>query len=235
MGAIPRKRERASAGWDAVDRYLADLLVPSDPALAATMAANEAANLPRQDVSPLQGKLLHLLAQLCRAQTILEIGTLGGYSAIWLARALPEGGRLITLEVDPRHATVARANIARAGLSHCIDVRVGSALASLPTIEAEGLGPFDLIFIDADKVNNPNYLAWALKLSRPGTVIVVDNIVREGAVIDASSPAPGVQGTRRMLELMSKEPRLSATAIQTVGSKGHDGLVIALVNADAAD
>jgi predicted O-methyltransferase YrrM len=235
MSAIPRKRERTSTaqGWDAVDRYLADLLVPPDPVLVATMAANEAANLPRQDVSPLQGKLLHLLARLCGARAILEIGTLGGYSAIWLARALPEGGRLISLEADPRHATVARANIARAGLSHCVDVRVGTALASLPMIEAEGLGPFDLIFIDADKANNPHYLAWALRLSRSGTAIIVDNIVREGAVIDGSSPAPGIQGTRRMLDLMSKEPRLSATAIQTVGSKGHDGMVIAIVNADA--
>jgi predicted O-methyltransferase YrrM len=235
VGAMVRKGEAAAIeqGWDAVDRYLADSLVRTDPALDATLAANSAANLPRLDVSPLQGKFLHLLARLCGARNILEIGTLGGYSAIWLARALPEGGRLISLEAEPRYAAVARENIARAGLSHCIDIRVGSALASLPTIDAEGLGPFDLIFIDADKANNPNYLAWALKLSRPGTVVVVDNIVREGSVIDASNPAPGVQGTRRMLDLMSNEPRLSATAIQTVGSKGHDGFVIALVIADA--
>ena len=236
MGAIVRKGEDTAVeqGWDAVDRYLADSLVRTDPALDAALAANSAANLPRIDVSPLQGKFLHLLARLCGARNILEIGTLGGYSAIWLARALPEGGRLISLEAEPRHAAVARENIARAGLSRCVDIRVGSALATLPTIDAEGLGPFDLIFIDADKVNNPNYLAWALKLSRPGTVVVVDNIVREGAVIDASNPAPGVQGTRRMLDLMSNEPRLSATAIQTVGSKGHDGFVIALVIADAS-
>jgi predicted O-methyltransferase YrrM len=217
-------------GWSAVDQYLTGLLFGSDPVLDAALAANSAARLPRQDVSPLQGKLLHLLARLAQARTILEIGTLGGYSTICLARALPGGGRLISLEASPRHAAVARENIARSGLAHCVDVRVGRALDTLSVIEAEGLGPFDLIFIDADKSNNPQYLAWALKRSRPGSLIVVDNVVRQGAVADAAHPAPGIQGTRRMFELISNEPRLSATAIQTVGSKGHDGFLIALVN-----
>jgi predicted O-methyltransferase YrrM len=218
--------------WHAVDQYLTDLLVRPDPALDAVLAANSAAKLPQRDVSPLQGKLLHLLAKLCRAHTILEIGTLGGYSTIWLARALPSDGRLISLEADSRHAAVARENIARSGLAHCVDVRIGSALDTLPMIEAEGLGPFDLIFIDADMPNNPHYLAWAIRLSRPGSLIVVDNVVRTGTIIDATNPGPGIQGNRRMFELLSNEPRLSATAIQTVGSKGHDGLLIALVNGD---
>jgi predicted O-methyltransferase YrrM len=219
--------------WLAVDQYLTDLLVRSDPALDAALAANSAAKLPQRDVSPLQGKLLHLLARLSRAHTILEIGTLGGYSTIWLARALPSGGRLISLEADSRHAAVARENIARSGLAHCVDVRIGMALDTLPIIEAEGLGPFDLIFIDADMPNNPHYLVWALRLSRPGSLIVVDNVVRTGAIIDATNPGPGIQGNRRMFELLSNEPRLSATAVQTVGSNGHDGLLIALVNGDA--
>ena len=227
------KTEEIDQRWDAVDRYLTDFLVGSDPVLDAALAANSIAGLPQLDVSPLQGKLLHLLARLCRARTILEIGTLGGYSTIWLARALRAQGRMITLEADPRHAAVAQANIARARLAHCVDVRVGRALDTLPAIEAEGIGPFDLIFIDADKVNNPAYLAWAIRLSRAGTTIIVDNIVRKGALIDASIAAPGIQGTRRMLALLANEPLLSATAIQTVGSKGYDGFVVAIVNGDA--
>lgn len=219
--------------WHAVEQYLTDFLVWSDPVLDAALASNSAANLPRRDVSPLQGKLLHLLARLSRAHTILEIGTLGGYSTIWLARALPRGGRLVSLEADSRRAAVARENIARSGLAHCVDVRIGLALDTLPIIEAEGLGPFDLIFVDADMHNNPHYLAWALRLSRPGSLIVVDNVVRTGAIIDATNPDPGIEGNRRMFELLSNEPRLSATAIQTVGSKGHDGMLIALVNGDA--
>lgn len=236
MSANPLRREDnlAEQAWSAVDEYLTELLLGPDPALDAALAANSAAKLPSQSVSPLQGKFLHLLARLSRAHTILEIGTLGGYSTIWLARALPDGGRLISLEADSRHAAVAQGNIARSGLSHCVDVRVGRALDTLPEIAAEGLGPFDLIFIDANKSNNPDYLVWALKLSRPGSLIVVDNVVRHGAVIDAANPAPGIQGTRRMLELLSNEPRLSATAIQTIGSKGHDGFLIALVNGDAS-
>jgi predicted O-methyltransferase YrrM len=232
MRLIPRTETDniTAQSWNAVDQYLTDSLVPSDPVLDAALAANSAAKLPRRDVSPLQGKLLHLLARLSRARTILEIGTLGGYSTIWLARALPSGGRLISLEIDPRHAAVAHENIVRSGLAHCVDLRVGKALDTLPTIEAEGLGPFGLIFIDADKSNAPHYLLWALKLSRPGSVIVVDNVVGQGRVIDPANQAPGIQGTRRMLELLSNEPRLSATAIQTIGSKGHDGFLIALVN-----
>ena len=228
----PEGEDGVRRTWSEVDRYLADLLVPPDPALDAALAAIAAANLPRQSVSPLQGKLLHLLARLSQARKILEIGTLGGYSAIWLARALPSGGRLISLERNPRHAAIARENIARAGLAGVIDVRVGMALDSLASIQTQGLAPFDLIFIDADKPNNPAYLAWALKLSRPGSVIVVDNVVREGAIIDAGAHA-GVQGTRRMLESIANTPGLSATAVQTVGSKGHDGFAIAIVGAHA--
>jgi predicted O-methyltransferase YrrM len=219
--------------WYAVDQYLTDLLVRSDPALDAALAANSAATLPRRDVSPLQGQLLHLLARLSRAHTILEIGTLGGYSTIWLARALPRGGRLISLEAEPRHAAIARGNIARSGLAHCVDVRIGKALDTLPIIEAEGVAPFDLIFIDADMLNRPEYLTWALRLSRPGSLIVVDNVIRRGAVMDATNAAPDIQSTRRMFDLLANEPRLSATAVQTVGSKGHDGMLIALVNGDA--
>lgn len=221
--------------WAEVDRYLADRLIRPDPALDAALAANAAANLPHYDVSPAQGKFLYLLARICRARFVLEIGTLGGYSTIWLARALPGDGRLVTLEAHPRRAVLARANIARSGLERLVDVRVGRALETLPGVEADGLAPFDMIFIDADKTNNDRYLAWAIRLSRPGSLIVVDNIVREGALIDGDNAAPGVHGTRRMLELLSREPRLSATALQTVGSKGHDGFLIAVVNGIAEE
>ena len=221
-----------AADWTAVDRYLTDLLVGADPVLEATLEANAAAALPPYDVSPNQGKLLHVLARGQGARRILEIGTLGGYSTIWLARALPPDGHLITLEVDPRYAEVARANLARAGLGEVAEVRVGPALETLPQIAAGGDGPFDLIFIDADKANNPQYLAWSLELSRRGSLIVVDNVVRNGAVIDAGSDDPGVQGVRRLHELLAAEPRVSATAIQTVGSKGWDGFAIAVVIAD---
>jgi len=216
--------------WTAVDQYLTGLLVPQDSVLDAARAANAAAKLPAIDVSPSQGKFLHLLARVCQARRILEIGTLGGYSTIWLARALPADGRLVTLEGNQRHAAVARKNIERARLGRIVDVRVGAALETLPLIEAECLGPFDMIFIDADKVSNPAYVVWALRLSRPGTLIVVDNVVRSGSVVDPGHVAPGVRGNRQMFELLSKEPRLSATAIQTVGSKGYDGFVLALVN-----
>jgi predicted O-methyltransferase YrrM len=215
--------------WTAVDRYITDLLVPPDPALDGALEASDAAGLPPINVSPNQGKLLHLLARLQGARTILEIGTLGGYSTIWLARALPADGRLITLEIDPKHAEVARANIARAGLSEVVELRLGRALDTLPQLAAEGRGPFDLIFIDADKPNNPDYFAWALKLSRRGSLIIADNVVRNGAVINAASSDPSVQGVRRLNELLAAEPRVSATAIQTVGSKGYDGFAIALV------
>ena len=215
--------------WTAVDRYFTDLLVPSDTALDAALRTSDEAGLPPHNVAPNQGKLLQLLAQIQRAQKILEIGTLGGYSTIWLARALPSNGRLISLEVNRKHADVARANIARAGLASIVEVRLGSALESLQQIAVEGCGPFDVIFIDADKPNNPEYLAWALKLARTGSLIIGDNVVRNGGVADATSNDANVQGVRRFFELMAKEPRLSATAIQTVGSKGYDGFSIALV------
>jgi predicted O-methyltransferase YrrM len=219
--------------WNAVDRYINDLLVPSDSALDAALAASAEAGLPAISVAPNQGKLLQLLARLQGARAILEIGTLGGYSAIWLARALSPGGRLITLEADPKHAEVARANIARAGLAGVVELRLGRALDTLPALVREHRGPFDLIFIDADKPGYSDYFAWALKLSRRGTLIVADNVVRKGAVADPASGDPMVQGVRRFTELVAAEPRVSATAIQTVGSKGYDGLAIALVIADA--
>ena len=218
--------------WTAVDRYLVDLFVPADPVLDAALAAGAAAGLPPHDVSPNQGKLLHLLVRIRGARNILEIGTLAGYSTIWLARALPPGGRLVTLEANPRHAEVARANLARAGLSGAVELRLGPALETLPRLVDDGQGPFDLIFIDADKPNNPKYLAWALKLSRRETLIICDNTVRDGAVVDRASADPSVQGVRRFHELLAAEPRVSATAIQTVGSKGYDGFTLALVVAD---
>jgi predicted O-methyltransferase YrrM len=215
--------------WSSVDQYFGDLLVPSDPALDAALADSAAAGLPPHSVAPNQGKLLQLLARMCGAGSILEIGTLGGYSTIWLARALPADGRLVTLEANPKHAEVASTNIARAGLSSVVDLRVGKAADILPLLHAEDVGPFDLIFIDADKPSNPVYLEWSLRLSRPGTVIIGDNVVRNGAVTDGSSDDPNVKGVRRFLELVSAERRLSATAIQTVGAKGYDGLAIAIV------
>jgi predicted O-methyltransferase YrrM len=213
--------------WAAVDRYITDLLVPSDPALNAALEGSAAAGLPTINVTPSQGMLLHVLARMQDARKILEIGTLGGYSTIWLARALSDGGRLITLEADPRHAEVARANIADAGLAEVVDVRLGPALESLPRLAADA--PFDLFFIDADKQNNPEYFSWALRLSRPGSVIIVDNVVRGGAVADAESDDPRVRGTRRLFEVIAAEPRVAATTVQTVGSKGYDGFAIAFV------
>jgi predicted O-methyltransferase YrrM len=216
--------------WIDVDRYFVDTLNLSDPILDATMTANAAAELPAIDVAPNQGKLLHLFAKLVSARKILEMGTLGGYSTIWLARALPPGGRLVSLEFNPKHADVAKSNIQRAGLSDRVEIRVGAALDSLPIIQEERLGPFDFIFIDADKPNNPGYLEWAIKLSRPGTLIIVDNVVRDGAVADAASTDPTIEGTRRMFDLMASDSRLSSTALQTVGCKGYDGFAMAIVN-----
>ena len=216
--------------WTAVDRYLTDLLVPPDPVVEAALSIGAEAGLPPHEVSPTMGKLLHLLARSLGARSILEIGTLGGYSTIWLARALPADGRLITLEAVPERAEVARANIARAGLESLVELRLGRALETLSRL-AEGGGPFDLIFIDADKTGNPDYLAWALELSRRGSLIVADNVVRAGAVLDAAGGNPSVEGVRRFLELLAAEPRVCATAIQTVGGKGYDGLAIALVTA----
>jgi predicted O-methyltransferase YrrM len=217
------------AAWTAVDRYIGDLLIPADPVLDGALATSEAAGLPRIAVSPPQGKLLHILARALGARRILEIGTLGGYSTIWLARALPEGGRLTTLEAEPRHAEVAHTNFVRAGLAEVINIRLGKALDTLPQIAADGSGPFDLIFIDADKENLAEYFTWSLQLSRPGTTIIVDNVVRGGAVIDPTSTNSMVKGVRAFNERLAHEPRVAATEIQTVGSKGYDGFAIALV------
>ncbi|OHV31007.1 MULTISPECIES: O-methyltransferase [Pseudofrankia] len=218
--------------WDAVDDYFEGLLVPADPALAAALRASDAAGLPAIQVSASQGKLLQLLARTVGARSILEVGTLGGYSTIWLARALPAGGRLVTLEVDPAHAAVARANAERAGVADVVDVRVGAALETLPKLAAEGGGPFDLVFIDADKPNNPGYFEWALRLTRPGSLIIIDNVVRGGAVADPDNTEPSVVGTRRVHELIAAEPRVSATAVQTVGTKGYDGFTLAFVTGE---
>jgi predicted O-methyltransferase YrrM len=215
--------------WEAADRYFADRLIPSDPVLETALEASAAAGLPAINVAPAQGKLLQLLARMVNARAILEIGTLGGYSTIWLALALPPNGRLVTIELDPKHAEVARANIERAGLSDNVDLRVGRALDVLPRIAAEELAPFDFFFIDADKQSNAAYVEWALKLSRPGSVIVVDNVVRGGAVVDSTSTDASVQGVRRLMDMLANEPRLDATALQTVGLKGYDGLLIAQV------
>jgi len=218
-----------SSAWNPVDDYFRENLLDRDPALEATLAASREAGLPDIAVSPTQGKLLNLLARVQGARNILEIGTLGGYSTLWMAKALPPGGRLVTLEADPRHAEVARANLARAGYGNQVQVRLGPALDTLPELEREGAGPFDLAFIDADKRSNPDYFAWALKLSRRGGLIIVDNVVRGGKVLDDASEDPDVQGVRRLVSMMGRETRVAATAIQTVGVKGHDGFAIALV------
>lgn len=211
--------------WEAVDAYLNDRLLAPDPLLDATLKANEEGGLPQIDVSPTQGKFLHLLAKLHGAKTILEVGTLGGYSTIWLARALPTDGRLTTLEFAPKHAEVARANLDRAGFAEQAEVIVGPAAESLPKLE----GPFDMIFVDADKPNNPTYWREALRLSRPGTLIIVDNVIRDGKVSDETSADPSILGTREMMDLIHGEGRVEATAVQTVGAKGYDGFLIARV------
>ncbi len=210
--------------WTAVDDFFADALIGPDEALEAALAASAAAGLPAINVSPLQGKLLHLLASTAGARRILEVGTLGGYSAIWLARALPEDGRLVTLELDPDYAEVARRNLAHAGMTERVEIRIGPAIESLPLLE----GPFDLVFIDADKPSNPAYFDWAVKLTRPGGLVIVDNVVRAGAVADPDGDA-SVQGVRRLAAMVSAHPRVSATAIQTVGAKGWDGFLMAQV------
>ncbi len=215
--------------WTRMDRYINDLLVPSDPALEAELKSSKAAGLPQISVTPNQGKLLQILARSLKARRILEIGTLGGYSTIWLARALPKNGRLVTLEADPKHAKVARANIKRAGLSKVVEIRFGRAQETLPQLLRQHLGPFDLTFIDADKTGYPEYFIWALKLSHPGSLIIADNVVRDGAVANPRSKDPNVRAIRRFNKLLAAEPRVSATAIQTVGSKGYDGFAIALV------
>jgi predicted O-methyltransferase YrrM len=215
--------------WNAVDAYFSEQLVQADAILDSALAESTAAGLPAINVAPNQGKLLMLLAQVMGARRILEIGTLGGYSTIWLARALPADGNLVTLELDPKHAAVAQANFIRAGLNDRIQLRVGPARDSLTALIAEQVAPFDLVFIDADKVSTPEYLRSALHLTQPGSLIIIDNVVRNGAVTDAGSTDPSVQGVREALAMMNADPRLSATALQTVGSKGYDGLALALV------
>jgi predicted O-methyltransferase YrrM len=215
--------------WTAVDSYLNERLIPPDPALDGALRDSEAAGLPAIQVTATMGKLLHLLARVQGARRILEVGTLGAYSTIWLARALPAGGRLVTLESEGRHADVARANLQRAGLADVVELRLGRALDTLPRLQAEGGAPFDLVFIDADKQSNPEYFQWALKLSRVGSVIIVDNVIRGGAVIDADNREPAIEGVRRLNQMLGAEPRVSATALQTVGAKGYDGFAMALV------
>jgi predicted O-methyltransferase YrrM len=220
------KRLETDELWTTIDNYISEHLVEEDEALAAVLAASKAAGLPAINVAPNQGKLLMLLAQTIGARRILEIGTLGGYSTIWLARGLAPGGRLITLEVNQTYAEVARANIARAGLAESVMLRVGRAHDTLAALAAEHEGPFDLVFIDADKPGTPDYFLWAVRLAHPGSLIVVDNVVREGAILEGESGDANVQGMRRFFELAATDPRVTGTAIQTVGNKGHDGIAI---------
>ncbi|HVL25073.1 MAG TPA: O-methyltransferase [Thermomicrobiales bacterium] len=215
--------------WTAVDHYFSEQLVHADPVMAETLRASDEAGLPAISVADNQGKLLMLLARMRGARAILEVGTLGGYSTIWLARALPDDGRLVTIEARPRHAEVARANLAHAGVADRVDVRLGNALQVLEKLHTEGAGPFDFVFLDADKANLPSYLEWSLKLGRPGTVIVADNVVRGGRVVDPNTDSIDAQGVRRYLQMASDDPRLETTAIQTVGAKGWDGFSITLV------
>jgi len=220
-----------TVGSRQVDAFIEDKLLARDPALEAALRANAEAGLPAIDVSPAQGKQLQLLARMTGARRILEVGTLGGYSTIWLARGLPEGGQVVTLELEPHHAEVAAANIAAAGLTARVDIRIGPAIATLDAMVAAGEAPFDLVFVDADKPSNPAYLRAALALSRPGTVLVFDNVVRDGTVLDADSADPSVQGTRALYDAIAAEPRVDATAIQTLGTKGWDGFLIGIVDA----
>jgi len=215
--------------WKKVDAFFTDALIPADSALDAALAANRKAELPAIDVTPLQGKFLELMIRATGARRVLEIGTLGGYSTIWMARAVGVEGKVITLELVKRHAEIAQRNLDNAGLADRVELRVGPASEWLAALVAEGSGPFDFIFIDADKAGYPDYIQWSLKLSRPGTVIVADNVVRDGKVIDPDNPDPNIQGVRRFTELVAKEPRLSTTVLQTVGAKGYDGFAIAVV------
>ncbi|GJF34027.1 O-methyltransferase [Kitasatospora sp. NE20-6] len=212
--------------WTAVDDYITGILIGADPVLDAAQAAADAAGLPQIAVSAPQGRQLQILAETLGARRILEVGTLGGYSAIWMARALPADGRLVTLEIDPRHAEVARGNLHHAGFAAIAEVRLGPAADSLRQLADDGAEPFDLVFVDADKASNPLYFAWALRLTRPGSLIVVDNTVRDGAVADAGSADPSVVGVRRLHEAVAAEPRVSATTVQTVGAKGYDGFTL---------
>jgi len=217
------------SSWSAVDTYLSSIVLPEDPSLDEAVRASERAGLPPIQVSPLLGKLLHLLALTRGARSILEIGTLGGYSTIWMAKALRPGGRIITLEIDPKHAEVARGNIRGAGVERLVEVRVGRALDLLPRLAEENAGPFDMVFIDADKPSGPDYFKWALQLTRQGSLIVVDNVVRDGEVANLENTDAAVLGSRRVLEAMAAEPRVSSTVIQTVGVKGYDGFALGLV------
>lgn len=223
---MPRK---AKETWKHVDEYFTDALIPSGNGFNAALDANRKADLPAIDVTPLQGKFLELLVRSTGARRVLEMGTLGGYSTLWLARALPANGIVVTLELEPRHAEVAVHNLKTAGLADKVDLRIGPAAKSLQVLHAEHTAPFDFIFIDADKASYPEYLEWSMKLSRPGTLIVADNVVRDGRVIDAESPDPNIQGVRRFTELIGAEPRLNTTVLQTVGSKGYDGFAISVV------
>jgi predicted O-methyltransferase YrrM len=223
---LPKK---AKETWKQVDQYFADALLASEDDFNASLDANRRANLPPIDVTPLQGKFLELLVRSTGARRVLEIGTLGGYSTLWLARALPHNGLVVTLELEPHHAEVAMHNLMTAGLADKVDLRIGPAAESLQMLHAEHTAPFDFIFIDADKASYPEYLRWSMKLSRPGALIVADNVVRDGKVIDAESPDPNIQGVRRFTELIGAEPRLSTTVLQTVGSKGYDGFAISVV------
>jgi predicted O-methyltransferase YrrM len=216
--------------WKQVDTFFTDALIPPDPELDAALASNHAAGLPPIDVTPLQGKFLELMIRATGAQRVLEIGTLGGYSTIWMARAVGASGKVITLELERRHAEIAQCNFEKAGVAERIDLRIGPASQSLAALAVEGAAPFDFIFIDADKAGYPEYLQWSLKLSRPGTLIIADNVVRDGKVIEPDNPDPNIRGVRRFTELVAAEPRLSTTVLQTVGSKGYDGFAIAIVN-----
>lgn len=215
--------------WTEVDRYFSAALIKPDRKLDAALKANRKAELPAIDVTPLQGRFLDLLVRATSARRVLEIGTLGGYSTLWLARAIPDNGLVVTLELEPKHASIAQRNIEKAGLSRRVDLRIGSAAESLAALVAGSADPFDFIFIDADKAGYPDYLKWSMKLSHPGTVIVADNVVRDGKVIDPKNPDPNIQGVRRFTRLIAREPRLSTTVLQTVGSKGYDGFAIAVV------
>jgi predicted O-methyltransferase YrrM len=223
---LPEKQKKI---WAAVDKYFADALIAPDEAMEAAFTANREADLPAIDVTPLQGKFLEVLVRAIGAKRVLEIGTLGGYSTLWLARALPADGIVVTLEIEPRHAAIAQKNIEKAGLAERVDLRVAPAATTLAALAAEHVAPFDFIFIDADKAGYPEYLKWSLKLSRPGTLIVADNVVRDGKVVDPENPDPNIQGVRRFTELVAVEPRLSATVLQTVARKGYDGFAIAVV------
>lgn len=215
--------------WTAVDALFDKTIVESDQALDAALDNNAMSNLPAIGVAPNQGKFLQMLARIHGSKSILEIGTLGGYSTIWLGRALPDGGQLVTLEADKKHADVAQQNIEHAGLGDRVEIILGPALETLPGLVNDKRAPFDFVFVDADKPNIPKYVTWALKLTRPGSLIIVDNIVRNGAVADKNSDDPNVKGSRELFEQLAKEPRLDATALQTVGVKGYDGLVISIV------